>query len=165
MTIQEDKVRRSIDIHWPEDVVPDDCPLFAHNAIVIASPAATIWNHLINPTEWPAWYTNADNVVVDAPDSVLADGVVFDWTTFGANIHSTVNEFEPYERIGWWGTTDEWRAYHTWLLQPLDNRNTYVVMEETGEGANPAKLAESNPGHMHRGHALWNASLKFLCET
>ena len=101
MTIQEDKVQRSVDIHWPDDVVPDDCPLFAHNAIVIASPAEKIWNHLINPTEWPTWYTNADNVVVHSPDSVLADGVVFDWTTFGANIHSTVNEFEPYERIGW----------------------------------------------------------------
>jgi hypothetical protein len=40
-----------------------------------------------------------------------------------------------------------------------------VVMEETGTGANPKKLARSNPGHMHRGHDLWNISLKFLCET
>ena len=32
-------------------------------------------------------------------------------------------------------------------------------------GANPRKLAQSNPGHMHRGHDLWNISLKFLCES
>ncbi len=38
-------------------------------------------------------------------------------------------------------------------------------MEETGTGANPEKFAESNPGHMHRGHDLWNMSLKFLCES
>ena len=69
MTIQEDKIQRSIDIRWPDDVVPEDCPLFAHNAIVIASPAETIWNHLINATAWRTWYTNADNVVVDAPAS------------------------------------------------------------------------------------------------
>jgi hypothetical protein len=38
-------------------------------------------------------------------------------------------------------------------------------MEETGSGFNPKKLAGSNPGHMHRGHELWNISLKFLCES
>ena len=43
--------------------------------------------------------------------------------------------------------------------------STYVVIEETGTGANPEKFAESNPGHMHRGHDLWNMSLKFLCES
>jgi len=26
-------------------------------------------------------------------------------------------------------------------------------------------IAGSNPGHMHRGHDLWNMSLKFLCES
>jgi hypothetical protein len=35
----------------------------------------------------------------------------------------------------------------------------------TGSGLNPKKLAGSNPGHMHRGHDLWNISLKFLCES
>jgi hypothetical protein len=43
--------------------------------------------------------------------------------------------------------------------------STYVVTEETGDGANLRKLAETNPGHMHRGHDLWNISLKFLCES
>jgi hypothetical protein len=38
-------------------------------------------------------------------------------------------------------------------------------MEETGSGLNPKKLAAANPGHMHRGHDLWNISLKFLCES
>ncbi len=27
------------------------------------------------------------------------------------------------------------------------------------------QLARANPGRMHRGHDLWNISLKFLCET
>jgi len=48
---------------------------------------------------------------------------------------------------------------------PRPDGSTYVVMEETGDGANPRKLAEANPGHMHRGHDLWNISLKFLCES
>ena len=96
---------------------------------------------------------------------LLGAGVTFDWITFGAPIHSTVHEFEPAARIGWYGQTDQWLAYHTWLLEPRDETTTYVVMEETGTGANPRKLAQSNPGHMHRGHDLWNISLKFLCES
>jgi hypothetical protein len=82
-----------------------------------------------------------------------------------ARIHSTVHEFEPKARIGWYGETDQWLAYHTWLLEPRGEGITYVVMEETGTGLNPKKLAGSNPGHMHRGHDLWNISLKFLCES
>ena len=82
-----------------------------------------------------------------------------------ADIHSTVREFESASRIGWYGTTDHWLAYHTWLLMPRPDGSIYVVMEETGDGANPRKLAETNRGHMHRGNDLWNISLKFLCES
>jgi hypothetical protein len=48
---------------------------------------------------------------------------------------------------------------------PRPDGSTYVVMEETGNGASPRNLAAANPGHMHRGHDLWNISLKFLCES
>lgn len=43
--------------------------------------------------------------------------------------------------------------------------STYVVMEEIGLGDAAKQLARTNPGHMHRGHDLWNISLKFLCDT
>jgi uncharacterized protein YndB with AHSA1/START domain len=133
--------------------------------IVIAAPPGKIWEHLIHATAWPDWYSNASDVTVNASSGLLGAGVTFDWITFGAPIHSTVHEFEPTARIGWYGETDQWLAYHTWLLEPRDERTTYVVMEETGSGLNPKKLAGSNPGHMHRGHDLWNISLKFLCES
>jgi uncharacterized protein YndB with AHSA1/START domain len=165
MTITDDIQHRSAHIHWPDDIVPEQVDLFAHNDIVIAAPAERIWQHLIKASLWPTWYTNAHEVVVQDPNGILGQGVIFDWTTFSANIHSTVNEFVPQERIGWFGETDQWRAYHTWLLEPRGDGSTYVVMEETGEGVNPRKLAQTNPGHMHRGHDLWNISLKFLCET
>jgi hypothetical protein len=96
---------------------------------------------------------------------MLGPGITFDWVTFGASIHSTIHEFELGSRIGWYGTTSQWLAYHTWLLMPRPDGSTYVVMEETGDGASPRKLAAANPGHMHRGHELWNISLKFLCES
>jgi uncharacterized protein YndB with AHSA1/START domain len=165
ITITEDIQRRSAHIHWPQGIVPEQADLFAHNDIVIAAPPAKIWEHLIHATAWPDWYSNARNATVNAPSRLLGAGVTFDWITFGAHIHSTVHEFEPAVRIGWYGETDQWLAYHTWLLEPRDEATTYVVMEETGSGPNPRKLAASNPGHMHRGHDLWNISLKFLCES
>jgi hypothetical protein len=163
--ITDDKQRRSAHIHWPADADPDRADLFAHNDIVIKAPAEVIWDRLIRATAWPDWYSNSASVTVNDPAGVLGPGVTFDWSTFGAAIHSTVHEFEPTSRIGWYGTTDQWLAYHTWLLMPRPDGSTYVVMEETGDGANPRKLAEANPGHMHRGHDLWNISLKFRCES
>ena len=87
--------RRSAHIHWPEGIVPEHADLFAHNDIVIAAPAGKIWEHLLRPTAWPDWYSNASDVTVNAPSGLLGAGVTFDWITFGAHIHSTVHEFEP----------------------------------------------------------------------
>ena len=137
MSIIADLQRRSAHIHWPEGIVPEHADLFAHNDIVIAAPAGKIWEHLLRPTAWPDWYSNASDVTVNAPSGLLGAGVTFDWITFGAHIHSTVHEFEPTARIGWYGETDQWLAYHTWLPEPRDEGTTYVVMEETGTGVNP----------------------------
>jgi len=120
MSIIADLQRRSTHIHWPEGIVPEHADLFAHNDIVIAAPAGKIWEHLLRPTAWPDWYSNASDVTVNAPSGLLGAGVTFDWITFGAHIHSTVHEFEPTARIGWYGETDQWLAYHTWLLEPRD---------------------------------------------
>jgi hypothetical protein len=165
VSITDDVQRRSAHIHWPGDVNPDRADLFAHNDIVVNAPADVIWNHLVRASAWPSWCSNASDVVVNAPSGMLGPGVTFDWVTFGASIHSTVHEFEPGNRIGWYGNASQWQAYHTWLLMPRPDGSTYVVMEETGDGASPRTLAAANPGHMHRGHDLWNISLKFLCES
>jgi hypothetical protein len=127
-------------------------------------PPEKIWEHLIRPAAWPDWYSNASGVTVSAPGGLLGAGVTFDWVTFGAHSqhrprsraqgpHRLVRRDRPVA------------GYHTWLLEPRGEGITYVVMEETGTGLNPKKLAGSNPGHMHRGHDLWNISLKFLCES
>jgi hypothetical protein len=50
------------------------------------------------------------------------------------------------------------------LLVPREE-GTYVVMEEIGLRDTAKQFARTDPGHIHRGHDLWNISLKFLCET
>ena len=70
MSIIEDIQRRSAHIHWPEGIVPEQADLFAHNDIVIAAPAEKVWEHLIQATTWPDWYSNASDVTVNAPRMV-----------------------------------------------------------------------------------------------
>jgi Polyketide cyclase / dehydrase and lipid transport len=162
--VEDDLAQRSLDIHWPDWLSPSAADLFAHNEITISAPPACVWDRLITATRWPQWYSNAANVVVDSPSGVLSEGATFEWTTFGLAISSTVAEFAPYMRLAWHGNGDGLRAYHAWLLVPLYG-GTHVVMEEIGLGDTAKKLVATNPGHMHRGHELWNVSLKFLCEA
>jgi hypothetical protein len=164
-TIHDDLIERSIQIHWPDGFDPENAGLFAHNTIVIAGSAERIWAKVIDAATWPTWYSNAGDVVVDSPFGKLGEAVAFKWNTFGLTVASTIAEYVPHERIGWYGTADQLRAYHTWLLIPRNDNSTYVVMEEIGMGHAAKNLAQTNPGHMHRGHDLWNISLKFVCES
>jgi hypothetical protein len=164
-TIQDDLIERSVGIHWPDGFDPANADLFAHNAIVINAPVESIWATLTAADAWPPWYSNAIDVVVDDSSGQLREQVTFNWTTFGIKIASEVAEFVPHTRISWYGHGDQLRAFHTWLLIPRSGDSTYVVMEEIGMGQGAQHLALSNPGHMHRGHDLWNISLKFACEA
>ena len=132
----------------------------SHNAVVINAPAKSIWATLIAASSWPEWSSNAHDVVIDDLSGQLAEDVAFSWTTFGLKIASKVAECAPYERFGWYGNGDQLHAYHSWLLVPRLGESTYVVMEEIGMGDGARHLAQTNPGHMHRGHDLWNVSLK-----
>jgi hypothetical protein len=164
-TIHDDFVERSAIIHWPDDFDPADADLFAHNAVIINAPANSVWEKLVAAAAWPTWYSNASDVVTNGPCGRLGEDVTFNWTTFGLKIASEVAEFAPHARLSWYGNGAQLRAYHTWLLIPRSGDSTYVVMEEIGMGDGAQQMARTNPGHLHRGHDLWNISLKFACEA
>ncbi len=164
LQIQEDILHRSADIHWPTGFIPTAADVFVHNEILIQAPPEQIWQHLIEASAWPQWYSNAADVVMNEPAQVLAEGVTFEWTTYGFLISSTVAEFVPYSRLGWYGAEEDLSAYHAWLLVDHGER-THAVMEEIDLGGGAKRLAQTNPAQMHRGHDLWNISLKFLCDS
>ncbi len=164
LQIQEDILHRSADMHWPEGLDPTAADMFVHNEILIQAPPEQIWQRLIDATAWPGWYSNARDVALNEAAQVLGECVTFEWTTYGFRIASAVAEFVPCSRLGWFGTGEDLRAYHTLLLVDL-GESTHIVMEELQLGGGARRLAETNPGQMHRGHDLWNISLKFLCET
>ena len=64
-TIHDDLIERPVAIHWPTGFDAENADLFAHNTIVIAASAKSIWAELIDAAAWPTWYANPSDVVVD----------------------------------------------------------------------------------------------------
>jgi Polyketide cyclase / dehydrase and lipid transport len=164
MSMKSDLANREKDIHWPQGFDPSQADLFSHNELLINASCARIWSHIIDANKWPEWYPNAREVKITG-DTVLKDGTMFRWTTFGLPIESKVNEFTPYTRIGWYGYAPGTAPsfYHTWYLKTRGDA-CLVVTDEVGKGKDAVHLRETDQGLMHRGHDLWLATLKWVSE-
>jgi hypothetical protein len=64
-TIHDDLIERSVDVHWPTGFDSESADLFAHNTIVIAASAESMWAKLTDAAAWPTWYSNPSDVFVD----------------------------------------------------------------------------------------------------
>jgi hypothetical protein len=164
MSMKSDLASREKDIHWPQGFDPSQADLFSHNELLINASCARIWSHIIDANKWPEWYPNAREVKITG-DTLLKDGTMFRWTTFGLPIESKVNEFTPYTRIGWYGYAPGTAPsfYHTWYLKTRGDA-CLVVTDEVGKGKDAVHLRETDRGLMHRGHDLWLATLKWVSE-
>jgi hypothetical protein len=166
MTMKQDLVNRSPDIHWPQGFDPTQADLFSHNELLISAKCERVWQHIIDATKWPDWYPNSKEVhIVGNGGKVLKEGTTFRWTTFGLPLESRINEFVPYSRIGWFGYAPGTAPsfYHTWYLTPQGDA-CLVVTDEVGKGHDAAHLRETDETLMHRGHDLWLATLKWVSE-
>ncbi len=164
LTVNQDGAHRSSGIHWPAGHAPEQADLFAHNELVIDAGCPAVWQHIVGAGKWPDWYPNARNVHIENNKTgVLRAGSRFTWNTFGLPIASTVHEFVPNSRAGWFGTSKDLDAYHTWLLLPA-KRGCHVITEEVVKGKAAIALRESDPDAMHKGHDLWLATLKKVSE-
>ena len=97
MTMKQDLANREKDIHWPQGFDPSQADLFSHNELLINASCERIWSHITDAAKWPEWYSNSKDVKISG-DTVLRDGTVFRWTTFGLPLESRVNEFAPYTK-------------------------------------------------------------------
>jgi uncharacterized protein YndB with AHSA1/START domain len=166
MTMRDDLVRRSADIHWPAGFEPENADLFAHNEALINASCERIWKHLVDAKQWPTWYPNSKDVQIQGGAPVLRDGTIFRWTTFDLAIESEVHEYVPNRRLSWYGYAPGAKPsfYHSWYLEPK-GALCRVVMDEAGIGADAASLRQSDETLMHRGHDLWLATLKWVAEA
>ena len=160
LTINGDGARRNPDIHWPKGQHPEDADLYAHNEIMVNASCETVFANIVDAQSWPSWYPNSHNVVVhDSSDNKLHEGTKFSWDTFGVHIESTVHEFVPNSRIGWWGLGTGMKAYHTFLLVKTD-QGCHIITEEVVRGEGAIKFREEQPNAMHDGHDLWLKVIK-----
>jgi hypothetical protein len=166
ISMKDDLAHRSPDIHWPAGFEPQKADLFAHNDLIINASCERVWIHIIEASRWPTWYPNSKDVEVQGGDTVLRDGTVFRWTTFGLVIESKVHEYVLNQRLGWYGYAPgaEPSFYHSWYLEP-EGTMCHVVMDEAGVGKDAAGLRKSDETLMHRGHDLWLATLKWVSEA
>jgi len=160
-----DLAARDRDIHWPAGFEPEKADLFAHNEARLNASCDTIWRHIVDARAWPTWYPNAQDVTLLGNAEALAPDVRWRWTTFGLAIESRVHEFVPGRRLGWFGGAPGEAPvfYHSWLLKP-DGNGCRAIMDEAGVGPGAAAFREAAEGRMHRGHALWLATLKWVSE-
>ena len=166
MSMNDDLAHRSPDIHWPAGFEPANADLFAHNEMLVNAPCGRVWKHIVDANQWPTWYPNSKDVHIQGGDTLLEDGTVFRWTTFGLAIESKVHEYVPNRRLGWYGYAPGTKPsfYHSWYLQSK-GPTCLVVMDEAGIGKDAAGLRQSDETLMHRGHDLWLATLKWVAEA
>lgn len=151
-------------IHWPQGFEPKNVDAFVHNEIWINAPASVIWANLINFGDWPIWYSNSSDVQIEGSDQrTLQAGTVFTWKTFGFPIKSTIHEYVPLHRLGWFGNGTGIEAYHTWLIVPKEG-GCEVITEEAQVGPSAIKYNIEQPTAMHDGHNWWLTALKYRSE-
>jgi hypothetical protein len=141
-------------IRWPDRFSPDRAPVHVVNAITIRASPETVWKVLIRAVDWHGFYANASKVVIEGGGADLSDEARFTWRTFGVDLETQVQEFEPFERIAWLARGSLIEAYHAWLIVPTPG-GCRVITEETQHGiaAHAGRLIF--PGRMERYHQLW----------
>jgi Polyketide cyclase / dehydrase and lipid transport len=122
-------------MRWPSGMEPGRALVHAHNEIVTTASPEYVWDWLCRASAWPQWYRNCAWLNFpngDGPD--LKQNTQFVWKTFGATVRSTVVVFDPMREIGWDAYAIGLRAFHGWLIEPLDQGGCRIVTEETQNG-------------------------------
>src|SRR5450432_102972 len=141
-------------IRWPDRFLPDRAPVHVANTITVSAPPEAVWKVLIRAASWHEFYDNASRVVIEDGGPDLFEEARFTWRTFGVDLETQVQEFEPFERIAWLATAPMIEAYHAWLILPAPG-GCRVITEETQQGLAARAGRLLFPGRMERQHQLW----------
>lgn len=151
-------------IHWPERFSPDAAAVHVVNAITVAASPQAVWRVLIGAAAWSSYYANASKVVIEGGGADLYAHARFTWKTFGVDLKTQVQEFQPFERIAWLATAPMIEAYHAWLILPAGG-GCHVLTEETQRGIAAQVGRVAFPGRMERWHQRWLEGLARQAES
>jgi uncharacterized protein YndB with AHSA1/START domain len=150
-------------IHWPKGLEPRNVDVFVHNEGWIDATPAVVWKNLVDASQWPTWYSNSADVLIEGGHDTLVQGVSFRWKTFGFPIESTVDTFTPNREIGWSVHKAGFDVHHAWVLVP-EKGGVRVITEESQKGADAIAFRQTQPNAMYDGHDWWLSALKARAE-
>jgi hypothetical protein len=113
-----------------------------------------VWPWVVRARLWPSWYPEFQNVVIQGGGQDLGLGLKFRWKAFGVGLDSIVEEFVPFERLGWTARSVGIDAYHAWLIERLPT-GCRVTSEETQKGWVARLNNAIRPMSVDRIHQTW----------
>ncbi|HQT46546.1 MAG: hypothetical protein B7X08_03985 [Acidocella sp. 20-63-7] len=105
-------------------------PLQTSQQITISAPPAKVWALLSDIQSWPDWHPKITQVAVGA----VQQGSPFSWTLQGMSINSTIEAFNPPQRLAFTGDVLNFHAIYVWTLTPGANGTTQVNLNESVDG-------------------------------
>jgi len=98
--------------------INSSAPVITHDEIVINSSLRKVWNLFTDISRWSEWNKDIASSSVQSP---LDIGTVFNWSTAGMNISSTIGEFIPLQRIAWSGLVQGIMGIHVWSFNTIEH--------------------------------------------
>jgi len=135
-------------ISWPEKYDPKESAVHVRNELEMPVLPESVWSWLVRAQLWPTWYPNSANVAIEGGGPDLKLGSRFRWKTFGVTLDSKVEEFVPFERLGWTARSAGIDAYHAWLIEKRPS-------EETQNGWIASLSNRLRPNNMSKQHQIW----------
>ena len=123
-----------------------NAPLFAEKDILISAPLEKVWSEITQIDQWSQWQPD---VTSSKFDGTLATGTIFYWKAKGLDITSTIQIFEPMQRIGWTGKSLGMQAIHIWIFEKRKD-GTYVKTKESLSGWFPRVLKLFDPKFLEK---------------
>ncbi len=153
----------SMHIEFPARYAAERAVARVSNDIAIDAAPEVVWKILVQAAEWPLWYPNSTNMLIEGGGRALYPEAAFTWRTFGVTVLCHVREFVPPTRIAWDGQAMLLDIYHGWVIEPR-GPGCWVLTEEHQLGLAARAQALLMPKRMFRGHALWLERLKDKAE-
>ncbi|MGV0166983.1 SRPBCC domain-containing protein [Furfurilactobacillus sp. WILCCON 0119] len=161
-------------INWSSVFEPGNTNAFISNEIVVKNiDMRALWDNLIDTRKWQDYYSEAKNIVVeDGETSLLNFGSRFTFETLGNAVRAEVMDFvapseeSPVARIGWRGMPSDQQgdnnvlyAYQSFLVEPLSNGSTRILLQESQSGEVARKQASMKPNPVITAHQTWIENL------
>ena len=141
--------------------INEQAPVKSKQSLVINASPERIWQLLTAISEWSQWQQLITRVRTSGP---VQAGTVFNWTTGGAAITSTVHTMQPHTSFGWTGKTFGLFAIHNWTLKRQSADSTLVTVEESMEGWLASLFKKTFNKNLAKGMAFWLTALKAAAE-